>query len=145
MRFIFFISVAGFLFIGCSTLNTVLKEKEKGKGTRVVYDVSFEEAWLLAKKSFRWAGSDAIEEYKEEGYMLTSKGANLVTDGSVMGAWIEPTTDNKIAVTVISKRRISTEIFTGMTEDRYHKLFMAGVEIIKNGEELPLTAPTVSF
>ena len=53
--------------LGCSTLNTVLKEKENGKGTRVVYDIQFEDAWLLSKSSFRWSGCDAIEEHKIEG------------------------------------------------------------------------------
>lgn len=127
----------------CSTLNTVLKDKEAGKGTRVVYDTNFDQSWLLAKKAFRWAGSDAIEEYKEEGYMLTTKGANLITYGSVMGAWIERISDNKMAVTVISKRRISTNLATGMTEPRFHSLFKAGLKILEKGEELPLSAPKV--
>ena len=39
---------------GCSTLNTVLKEKENGEGTKIVYDIQFEDAWVLSKSSFRW-------------------------------------------------------------------------------------------
>ena len=63
--------------LGCSTLNTVLKEKEKGNGKRVVYNIQFEDAWLISKSSFRWAGCDAIEEHKSDGYMLTSKGKDI--------------------------------------------------------------------
>ena len=131
------------LLASCSTLNSVVKAKEEGKGTTVVYDVNFEDAWTLSKKSFRWGGSDAIEEYKEEGYMLTSKGMNLVSSGSVMGAWIEKTPSGQSKVTVISKRRISTQIATGMTEGKFHKFFKAGVDILKSGKSLPASAPEV--
>lgn len=53
---VFVLFIAIFLFTSCSTLNTVLQEKENGKGSRVVYDVNFEDAYMLSKKSFRWAG-----------------------------------------------------------------------------------------
>ena len=125
----------------CSTLNTVIEDKEAGGGTTEAYDVSFDDAWTLAKKSYRWAGADAIEEYKEEGYMLTSKGQNLVSSGSVMGTWIKDLGNGKCEVTCVSKRRIQTEWATGITETKYHKYFAKGVEIIKSGGELPLTAP----
>ena len=131
------------LLSSCSTLNSVVKAKEEGKGTTVVYDVNFEDAWTLSKKSFRWGGADAIEEYKDEGYMLTSKGMNLVSSGSVMGAWVEKTSNGKSKVTVISKRRISTQIATGMTEGKFHKFFEAGVDILKSGKSLPASAPEV--
>ena len=55
-----------FLVSGCSTLQNVVEAREDGKGTVEVYDVNMDDAWMLAKKSFRWGGSDAIEEYKEE-------------------------------------------------------------------------------
>jgi len=141
MRYICIILISIFISIGCSTLHSVLKAKEKGFGTKVEYDVNFEEAWLISKRSFRWAGTDAIEENKEGGYMLTSMGSNGFTDGSVMGAWIEAITDDKMLVTVISKRRNSLDLITGMTERRFHQLYNKGVNIIKNGEELPLTEP----
>ena len=132
-----------FLMMSCSTLNSVIKAKEEGKGTAVVYDVTYDQAWLLAKKSFRWGGADAIEEYKEEGYMLTSKGMNWVSSGSVMGAWIEEEPSGGYKVTVISKRRISTQIATGMTEGKFHKYFDAGADILKSGKDLPLSAPSL--
>jgi len=125
----------------CSTLNSVVQAKEDGKGTVKVYDVNTDQAWDIAKRSFRWAGSDAIEEYEDEGYMLTSKGMNLVSSGSVMGAWIESDGDGKSKVTVISKRRISTQIATGMTEDKFHRWFAKGASIVKSGGKLPSSAP----
>ena len=76
--------------------------------------------------------------------MLTSKGNDIITSGSVMGAWIESISSDKMAVTVISKRRNSLDLFTGMTENKYHKYFKAGIKILKTGEELPLVAPEIS-
>ena len=90
------------------------------------------------------AGCDAIEEHKIEGYMLTSKGKDMITSGSVMGAWIEPISSNKMAVTVISKRRNSLDLFSGMTESKYHKYFKTGMDILKTGKDLPLIAPEIS-
>ncbi len=127
----------------CSTLNTVLNEKDQGKGTRIVYNIQFEDAWRVSKSSFRWAGSDAIEEHKKDGYMLTSKGKDMITSGSVMGAWIDSISSDEMAVTVISKRRNSLDLFTGMTEKKYHKYFKTGMEILNNGGELPLVAPDI--
>ncbi len=142
LKLLFVIIISSLL--GCSTLDTVLKEKEKGKGKRVVYNIQFEDAWLLSKSSFRWGGCDAIEEHKIDGYMLTSKGKDMITSGSVMGAWIESISSDKMAVTVISKRRNSLDLFTGMTENKYHKYFKTGMNILNNGKELPLVAAEIS-
>lgn len=141
MRFIYIIIFSILLASGCSTLHSVMKAKTNGEGTKVQYDVNFEEAWLISKRSLRWAGADAIEEHKESGFMLTSMGSNGFTDGSVMGAWIEPITDDKMSVTIISKRRNSLDLITGMTEPRFHQLFRKGLNIIKSGKELPLIEP----
>jgi hypothetical protein len=138
MLLLFSISI---LFIQCSTLNTVIEAKADGKGTVKEYDLNYDDAWLLAKKSFRWAGSEIIEFDKDEGSMLTTTGQNWVSSGSVMGAWVEPISDTRTRVTVISKRRISTELFTGMTEDRFHELFIAGYKILKDGGDLPVRPP----
>lgn len=127
----------------CGTLNSVIEAKERGEGTTETYDISFDQAWELAKKSYRWAGADAIEEYKSEGYMLTSKGMNFVSSGSVMGTWIEDLGGGRCSVTCISQRRIKTQVATEMTETKYHKCFSTGVSIIKSGKELPLSAPDV--
>ncbi len=134
---LFFAAV--FIFYGCATLDDVIKAKKSGM-TRV-YDVSFNQAWKIAKRVFRWEGSDSIEEHKKEGYMLTSSGVNLITYGTVMGAWVEPIGDNKTKVTVVTKRRIATNLATTLTETTFHKKFALAVKIIKEGKPLPLTAP----
>jgi hypothetical protein len=61
---------------------------------------------------FRTEGTDAIEEHRAEGYMLTSSGMNLVSWGTVMGAWVDKVSDNETKVTVLTKRRITVNIAT---------------------------------
>ena len=77
--------------VGCSSMGDVVRAKDSGgEGTAHDYPVTADQAWTIAKTVFRWEGADAIEEHKDEGYMLTSSGPNLVSWGAVMGAWIEP-------------------------------------------------------
>jgi len=73
--------------------------------------------------------------------MLTSSGPDLVSWGAVMGAWIKPVSDEATEVTVVSKRRITVNLFTTMTESTFHKRFAQAVAMVNKGETLPLTAP----
>ena len=130
------------LLNGCATMNDVVRVKEAGsEGTTGVYPVNADQAWEIAKTVFRWEGSDAIEEHKDKGFMLTSSGMNLVSAGAVMGAWIEPVDKDNTKVTVVTKRRITLNLFTTLTEGTFHKRFAQGVEIVKKGRPLPPTAP----
>jgi hypothetical protein len=126
-------------FAGCATMSDVVKEKNDG--TAKVYPVTSEQAWGIATTVFRWEGADAIEEHKAEGYMLTSSGMNFVSMGAVMGAWIEPVEQNSTKVTVVTKRRIATNIATTLTEATFHNRFAQAVDIVKAGKSLPVSAP----
>lgn len=126
---------------GCATMSDVVRSKEEGKGTSKVYSVNADQAWEIAKTVFRWEGTDAIEEHRAEGYMLTSSGMNLITGGAVMGAWVEPVDKNSTRITVVTKRRIATNIATTLTEATFHNRFAQAVEIVKKGERLPLRPP----
>ncbi len=127
------------LLAGCATLADVVREKDEG--TAKVYPVTFDQAWTIAKTVFRWEGTDAIEEHREERYMLTSTGMNLITFGTVMGAWVDPMPDGQVKVTAVTKRRVQTNIFTSLTETTFHRRFAQGVEIVKAGKPLPLEPP----
>ena len=130
------------LLDGCATMNDVVQVKESGsEGTTKVYAVNAEQAWEISKTVFRWEGSDAIEEHRDKGYMLTSSGMNLVSWGAVMGAWVEPVDKENTKVTVVTKRRLTLNIATTLTEGTFHKRFAQGVEIVKKGRPLPATAP----
>ena len=138
---IFLLSIAS-LFTGCATMNDVVRVKEAGtEGTTKVYPVNADQAWDISKMVFRWEGSDAIEEHKDQGYMLTSSGMNMVSWGAVMGAWIKPIDKDNTEVTVVTKRRITINVATTMMEGTYHKRFAQAVEIIKQGQPLPRNTP----
>ncbi len=127
---------------GCSTMQDVVKAKESGsEGTTKNYPVTEAQAWDIAKTVFRWEGADAIEEHKEEKYMLTSSGMNMVSYGAVMGAWIMPITEEDMKVTVVTKRRLTLNVATTLTESTFHKRFAQAVDLIKQGKKLPAEAP----
>jgi hypothetical protein len=124
---------------GCSTTGDALRDKEGG--TAKVYPVTQEQAWDISRTVFRWEGSDAIEEHKTEGYMVTSSGMNFMSYGTVMAAWVEPTTPNETKVTVVTKRRLSMNLVTTLTESTFHNRFAQAVAILKSGATLPATPP----
>jgi len=103
--------------------------------------VDRDQAWKIAMTVFRWEGSDAIEEHRDQGYMLTSSGMNIVSAGAVMGAWVEPAGQGQTRVTVVTKRRIATNLATTLTETTFHRRFAQGVALVKAGKPLPLAAP----
>ncbi|WP_019883004.1 MULTISPECIES: hypothetical protein [unclassified Methylophilus] len=127
---------------GCSTMQDVVKVKQSGaEGTTKNYAVTEAQAWEIAKTVFRWEGADAIEEHRDQHYMLTSSGVNLVSWGAVMGAWVEPVKDDDTKVTVVTKRRVTVNVATTLTETTFHKRFAQAVNIVKQGKPLPAEAP----
>jgi uncharacterized protein YceK len=130
------------LVSGCSTMQDVVKVKQSGsEGTTRNYAVTEAQAWEIAKTVFRWEGADAIEEHRDQHYMLTSSGVNLVSWGAVMGAWVEPVKDDETKVTVVTKRRVTVNVATTLTETTFHKRFAQAVNIVKKGQPLPPEAP----
>lgn len=130
------------LLNGCATKSDVMRIKEEGSaGTSKIYPVNRDQAWEIAKLVFRWEGSETIEEHRDQGYMLTGSGMNWEFWGAVMGAWIDPVDKDNTKVTVVTKRRITINIATTLTEGTFHKRFMQAVEIIKKGQPLPRNAP----
>lgn len=130
-----------FSMAGCATLNDVMRVKSEGGGTSQTYAVAPDQAWDIARTVFRWEGTDAIEEHRVEGYMLTSSGTNGLSYGTVMGAWIERRADQQTNVTVVTKRRVQTDLFTTLTEGTFHRRFAQAVEIMRSGKPLPTTPP----
>ena len=134
--------VGALVLPACSTMNEVIRDKDKG--TSAVYPVTTDQAFDIARTVFRWEGCDAIEEHKDQGYMLTSSGMNAFSWGTVMGAWVEPATEGETKVTVVTKRRVSMNLATTLTETTFHKRFQQGVEIVKAGRALPAQAPAAT-
>lgn len=143
MRCAFWVAaLAGLWGAGCVRgINTVLEARQKGEGTAQTYPADFETAWKISRAVLRWERADAIEEHKDEGYMLTTIGRNWVSEGSVVGVWVEKSDAENSKVTVISQRRWATDIATGMTESRFHTLFARGLKCVREGKPLPVTTP----
>jgi len=137
-RLVFCMFILG-LLSGCATMSDVVQSKDQG--TSQVYPVTFDQAWTISMTVLRWEGADAIEEHKDQRYMLTSSGMNLVTSGSVMGVWVDPMPDGQMKVTVVTKRRIQTNLATTLTETTFHKRFAQAVEMVKAGKPLPPKPP----
>ena len=139
---IVFLSIFIMLLSGCSTMNDVVRVKENGsEGTTKIYQVTEDQGWNIAKTVFRWEGADTIEEHRDKGYMLTSSGMDLVSVGAVMGAWVEPVDKESTKITVVTKRRLTINLFTTLMESTFHKRFAQAVAILKQGKPLPDIAP----
>lgn len=124
---------------GCRTMSDVIKDKDGG--TVKVYPVESDQAWKIAIQVFRWEGADAIEEHRDQNMMLTSSGISLFSMGAFMGAWIEPVNPSNTKVTVVTKRKVATNIATTLTETTFHRRFQQAVEIVKTGKPLPIESP----
>jgi hypothetical protein len=127
-----------FLLISCASISDAIKAKEEG--SVVSYPVDFEQGWKIALKVLRWEDAETIEEHKDENYMVTTIGQNLISAGSVVAVWVEPEGTN-IKVTCVTKRKMQTNIATGLTETTFHKRFKQAVDIVKQGKPLPSDAP----
>ncbi len=125
---------------GCATLADVMQERAEGGGTTRVYAIATDQAWQIAVTVLRWEGAGPIEEHRAEGYMLTSFDANFVTAGTVAGVWIA-SAPNGTGVTVVTKRKMQTNLATVLTESGFHRRFAEAVAIIGRGEPLPLVSP----
>jgi hypothetical protein len=124
---------------GCATRADLVQDKDQGRS--IAYPVTFDQAWTIAMAVLRWEGADAIEEHKDQRYMVTRSGMNWVTYGSLMGVWIDPTPYGQMKVTVVTKRRVQTNVFTTLTEATFHKRFARAVQIVEAGKPLPANPP----
>ncbi len=137
---IFLINLIIFLvFIGCASMSDVLKSKDEG--TVNVYNVTEEQAWKIAITVLRWEDAETIEEHRDEHYLLTTTGADLVSAGTLIGVWIEPVNNKDTKVTVVTKRKMQTNLATGLTETTFHRRYAQAVEIVKSGNSLPIDPP----
>jgi len=129
-----------FFLISCATMSDVLSSKDDG--TAQVYPVNFNRAWDIATTVLRWEGAESIEYHKDKGYMVTQTGQNLVSAGALIGVWVDKADASHSKVTVVTKRKMATNIATGLTEATFHSRFAQAVDIVKSGKSLPIEAPS---
>ena len=108
---------------GCATMSDVVLSKEQGKGTSRIYRVNVDQAWEITKVVFRLEQTDAVEEHRSEGYMLTSIKGSLIRWGAMMGIWIEPVNEDSTRVTAVIKKKNSMEVLAPLTEADFHEDF----------------------
>ncbi len=118
--------------------------KDKDKGTSAQYNVSAEQAWDIAITVLRWERCETIEQHKNQNYMLTTVGRDFVSEGSLVGVWVEPVTSQSTKVTVVTKRKVSTNLATGLTETAFQRRFAQAVDIVKSGGTLPIEPPSIN-
>ncbi len=124
---------------GCSSTGDAVAAK--ADGTAATYPVTADQAWNISRTVFRWEGCEAVEEHRNENYMVATMGPNLITWGTVAAAWVEPAGDGNTCVTVVTKRKSSFDMATRLREGTFHERFEQGVRIIKAGQSLPAEAP----
>jgi len=134
------IALLSSLLVGCATMSDVLKSKDEG--TAQTYPVKSDQAWEIAMTVLRWEGCETIEEHRTSGYMLTTFGQNFVSAGSLVGVWVEPVNDASTRVTIVTKRKVQTNLATGLTESTFQRRFAQAVELVKNGKQLPIEPPS---
>lgn len=128
-----------FAFSGCASMSDILKSKDEG--LKRDYNVSTDKAWEIAITVLRWEGCETIEQHRNEGYLLTTTAANFVTAGTLVGVWFDEISSDLTKVTIVTKRKIQTNLATGLTENTFHKRFAQAVEIVKSGNPLPIEPP----
>ena len=128
------------LIVSCATMTDVLKDKEEG--TAEIYKIDKDTAWDIAKTVLRWEDCETIEENKLSNYMLTTVGQTFVSEGSLVGVWVEPITDDETKITVVTKRKVQTNLATGLTESTFQESYAKAVKMVKDGKSLPIEKPS---
>ncbi|MRR57283.1 MAG: hypothetical protein EG824_03605 [Deltaproteobacteria bacterium] len=120
----------------------VMQQRKSGTaGVTRVYPIPADQAWEISRAVFRWEKVDGVEEHREENYMITSTGMNMVAFGSVMGVWIEPADSIGTKVTVLTKRRVAKDTFTKLNDATFFERFEQGLKIVQDGKKLPVVPP----
>lgn len=128
---------------GCtSMMSEVVAAKENGsEGLTVEYPVTESQAWEIAKTVLREAGAQAIEEHRDQAYMLTTSPNTLGVSGALVGVWIRQGGGSTTAVTVISKRQIKSALFVAPTESKLQDRFVQAVGQLRKDLTYMLLTP----
>jgi hypothetical protein len=112
------------IIAGCATpFNDLVKSKQEGKGKSVVYRVSVNEAWEIARRVLEWKGVDDIKENRAEGYIVAKSGKTLFYTVTVVGIWIEPVDKGRTKVTAIARSNSTVDTILDLSENEFHDSF----------------------
>lgn len=108
---------------GCATMSDALRAKSSG--TAHTYDKSCDTLWSLSIQVLHENEAGAVEEHRSENYMVAQSSMGLFTGGTFMAVWLEPASAETCNVTVVTKRKIVTNVITSLTETGFHERLVA--------------------
>ena len=116
----------------------VMNDHKEGKGVVRVYPATFDQAWAATEAAMRWNRAEAVEQHKDERYMLAG-----ATDGT-LAAWLMSPGDTAppgtIKIRVITRKSYPLSL-SGPTEEVLHADIQKALAIVKKGQTLPASAP----
>jgi hypothetical protein len=122
---------------GCAKKHDLVVYKLRGRGTQRVYAVTADQAWNISKAILKLEPTEAIEEHRSDGYMLTSDDSSALTASTYMGVFIEPEGRAATKVTFVTRRRTPTQAWAGLSEEGFHRKFHELVSLIAAVGPLP--------
>jgi hypothetical protein len=132
------LAAAATLAWACATKQDIVITKLRGRTNGRVYPVTFDQAWAISKAIFKLEPTEALEEHKADGYILTSQDASGLSPGTYMGVFIEPgDRPGESKVTFIARRRTPTQAYSALSEPLFHKKFAALIELMGTVGSLP--------
>jgi hypothetical protein len=134
------LATAATLTWACATRQDIVVAKLRGRANGRVYPVTFDQAWAISKAIFKLEPTEALEEHRDEGYILTSQDASGLSAGTYMGVFVEAgDRPGESKVTFIARRRTPTQAYAALNEGLFHKKFAALIELV--GTVGPLSVP----
>src|SRR5579859_2812505 len=123
--------------VGCAQKRDLLVYKLRGRGTERVYPVTFDQAWSISKAILKLEPTEAIDEHRQEGYMLTSDDSSALTPSTYMGVFIAAEGPRAAKVTFVTRRRTPTQAYASLTEGAFHRKFAELLALITAVGPLP--------
>src|SRR5438132_13510542 len=87
---------------GCARKRDLVAWKLRGRGTERVYAVTLDQAWKISKTVLELEPTEAIEEHRADGYMLTSDDSSALTPSTYMGVFLAAEGSTATRVTFVT-------------------------------------------
>ena len=113
------VSVALVLGAGCASMEDV--RNDRSGGTTGVYAGPVKEVLRAASIVLKREGVEAVEQ--EPGALFGTIPESFLGDVSstYCGVWVEAAEDGKVEVRIVTRRRRSLSLLTGLTERTFHE------------------------
>jgi hypothetical protein len=133
--------VSGFalvgLLVGCGgSRQDVLQTARSGGGEVRAYDATMDQIWPAARAALLWNHAAAIEEHRDQGYMLGSAPVTGWSWGATIGMWFEAPSDGRVLVRAVVSRTVATNV-TAQSEGGLLDDVAKAVALERQGRPLP--------